>query len=90
MIVRFLYAAPLIRCLSEKQKPRKIPLEIAVTEDKLPMYSVTTEDDGRGYAATKLPFQVRIFRFWRFRACSWGSLASLARFEKAVSRGEEA
>lgn len=39
-------------------KPRRIPLEIAVTEDKLPMYSVTTEDDGRGYAATKLPFQV--------------------------------
>lgn len=38
-------------------EPRKIPLEIAVTEDKLPMYSVTTEDDGRGYAATKLPFQ---------------------------------
>eukprot|EP00903_Cladosiphon_okamuranus_P013006 g12135.t1 len=37
--------------------PRKIPLEVAVTEDKLPMYSVTTEDDGRGYAATKLPFQ---------------------------------
>lgn len=37
---------------------RKIPLEIAVTEDKLPMYSTTTEDDGRGYAATKLPFQV--------------------------------
>ncbi|CAN0402353.1 unnamed protein product [Ascophyllum nodosum] len=36
---------------------RKIPLEIAVTEDKFPMYSVTTEDDGRGYAATKLPFQ---------------------------------
>ncbi|CAM9106651.1 unnamed protein product [Ectocarpus fasciculatus] len=36
---------------------RKIPLEIAVTEDKLPMYSVTTEDDGRGYAATRLPFQ---------------------------------
>lgn len=40
-------------------KPRKIPLEIAVTEDKLPMYSVTTEDDGRGYASTKLPFQVK-------------------------------
>lgn len=36
---------------------RKIPLEIAVTSDEFPMYSVTTEDDGRGYAATKLPFQ---------------------------------
>lgn len=32
-----------------------------MTEDKLPMYSVTTEDDGRGYAATKLPFQVKRF-----------------------------
>lgn len=40
------------------RQARKIPLEIAVTEDNFPMYSVTTEDDGRGYAATKLPFQV--------------------------------
>ncbi|CAN0113472.1 unnamed protein product [Discosporangium mesarthrocarpum] len=38
-------------------EPRKIPLEIAVKGDPFPMYSLTTEDDSRGYAATKLPFQ---------------------------------
>jgi peptidylprolyl isomerase len=36
---------------------RTIPLEINVVGDKAPMYGVTTEDDGRGAAATKLPFQ---------------------------------
>lgn len=41
-----------------------------MTEDKLPMYSVTTEDDGRGYAATKLPFQVWE---WLFAGANGGS-----------------
>ncbi len=36
---------------------RNIPLEIFVTQDESPMYGVTTEDDGRGYSATRLPFQ---------------------------------
>ena len=36
---------------------RIIPLEIFVTQDDSPMYGVTTEDDGRGYSATRLPFQ---------------------------------
>lgn len=36
---------------------RTIPLEIAVQGDDELLYGVTTEDDGRGYAATVLPFQ---------------------------------
>lgn len=36
---------------------RKIPLEISLKEDKELLYGVTSEDDGRGYAATVLPFQ---------------------------------
>lgn len=36
---------------------RTIPLEIFVTQDSDPIYGVTTEDDGRGYSATRLPFQ---------------------------------
>ncbi|CAM9472366.1 unnamed protein product, partial [Chrysoparadoxa australica] len=36
---------------------RIVPLEIAVSGDEFSTYSVTTEDDGRGYASTKLPFQ---------------------------------
>lgn len=38
-------------------KERKIPLEVAVKGDKELLYSLTTEDDMRGYAATVLPFQ---------------------------------
>lgn len=36
---------------------RTIPLEIFVKQDAEPMYGTTTEDDGRGYSATRLPFQ---------------------------------
>lgn len=36
---------------------RQIPLEIFVDTDKDPTYGTTTEDDGRGSAQTKLPFQ---------------------------------
>lgn len=36
---------------------RTIPLEIFVAQDESPMYGMTTEDDGRGYSATRLPFQ---------------------------------
>eukprot|EP00611_Tribonema_gayanum_P023459 TRINITY_DN493_c0_g1_i1.p1 TRINITY_DN493_c0_g1~~TRINITY_DN493_c0_g1_i1.p1 ORF type:complete len:473 (-),score=145.74 TRINITY_DN493_c0_g1_i1:269-1483(-) len=36
---------------------RIVPLEIFVSGDKYPMYSLTTEDDSRGYASTILPFQ---------------------------------
>jgi len=36
---------------------RTIPLEIAVAGDKEILYDATTEDDGRGYASTVLPFQ---------------------------------
>ncbi|GAB5029465.1 peptidyl-prolyl cis-trans isomerase [Nannochloropsis oceanica] len=40
-----------------QKEVRKIPLEIFVTQDDAPMYGTTTEDDGRGYSATRLPFQ---------------------------------
>jgi hypothetical protein len=42
---------------SGSKEVRKIPLEIFVRGDNEPMYGVTTEDDGRGYAAARLPFQ---------------------------------
>lgn len=37
---------------------RTIPLEVFAKNDKAPTYGLTLEDDGRGYAATKLPFSV--------------------------------
>eukprot|EP00168_Porphyra_purpurea_P009543 TRINITY_DN2329_c0_g1_i5.p4 TRINITY_DN2329_c0_g1~~TRINITY_DN2329_c0_g1_i5.p4 ORF type:complete len:192 (+),score=95.12 TRINITY_DN2329_c0_g1_i5:893-1468(+) len=37
---------------------RTIPLEVFAKSDKEPTYGLTLEDDGRGYAATKLPFSV--------------------------------
>lgn len=37
---------------------RTIPLEVFAKGDKQPTYGLTLEDDGRGYAATKLPFSV--------------------------------
>ncbi|GAB0490055.1 hypothetical protein MMPV_001285 [Pyropia vietnamensis] len=37
---------------------RTIPLEVFAKGDKVPTYGLTLEDDGRGYAATKLPFSV--------------------------------
>jgi len=40
-----------------QKEVRKLPLEIFVTQDDAPMYGVTSEDDGRGYSATRLPFQ---------------------------------
>lgn len=36
---------------------RTIPLEISVLNDKVPMWGSTTEEDLRGSAGTKLPFQ---------------------------------
>lgn len=36
---------------------RKVPLEISLKGDKELLYGVTSEDDGRGYAAAVLPFQ---------------------------------
>jgi len=36
---------------------RKIPLEIAIKDEDELLYGSTTEDDGRGAAATTLPFQ---------------------------------
>eukprot|EP01038_Epipyxis_sp_PR26KG_P006442 gene6442-8863_t len=36
---------------------RKIPLEISIKGDPNLLYDITTEDDGRGYVATVLPFQ---------------------------------
>lgn len=36
---------------------RKIPLEVQLVGDDAPLYGITSEDDGRGYAATVLPFQ---------------------------------
>jgi len=38
-------------------KDRIVPLEIFVSGDSVPTYSITTEDDERGYASTVLPFQ---------------------------------
>lgn len=61
---------------------RKIPLEIAVTSDEFPMYSVTTEDDGRGYAATKLPFQVR-------KACRYDVQQWVAFMETSDNHGDD-
>ena len=40
-----------------QSKPRNVPLEIFVAGDKEPIYSSTIEEDGRGSAQTKLPFQ---------------------------------
>lgn len=40
-----------------KSEDRKIPLEIFLRGDDAPLYGITSEDDGRGYAATVLPFQ---------------------------------
>lgn len=42
---------------SEAKKLRTIPLEIMLKGDATPMWGSTTEQDGRGYAATTLPFQ---------------------------------
>lgn len=39
------------------KEERKIPLELSILGDKELLYSATTEDDQRGYAATVLPFQ---------------------------------
>ncbi|CEL97061.1 unnamed protein product [Vitrella brassicaformis CCMP3155] len=39
------------------KEPRRVPLEIFVKGDNAPMYGETTEEDGRGFAATTLPFQ---------------------------------
>lgn len=38
-------------------KERTIPLEISLKGDKELLYGTTNEDDGRGYAASVLPFQ---------------------------------
>lgn len=40
-----------------KSEERKIPLEIALKDDKELLYGATSEDDGRGYQAAVLPFQ---------------------------------
>lgn len=40
-----------------KKEVRTIPLEISLKGDDDLLFGVTTEDDGRGYAATSLPFQ---------------------------------
>jgi len=40
-----------------KTEERKVPLEIFVKGDTAPMYSMTIEEDQRGYAPTVLPFQ---------------------------------
>merc|ERR1712070_724218 len=42
---------------SGKTEERKVPLEISLIGDKELLYSSTSEDDGRGYAAAALPFQ---------------------------------
>jgi len=39
------------------KKVRTVPLEIAVAGDPELLYGATTEDDGRGFAQTVLPFQ---------------------------------
>jgi len=38
-------------------KVRNIPLEVSLKGDKELLYGITSEDDGRGYAAAVLPFQ---------------------------------
>ena len=39
------------------KEERTIPLEISLKGDPELLYGVTSEDDGRGYAASVLPFQ---------------------------------
>ncbi|KAJ1447924.1 cyclophilin type peptidyl-prolyl cis-trans isomerase/CLD-domain-containing protein [Pelagophyceae sp. CCMP2097] len=48
---------PLYGYAPDGKTVRTIPLEIAVNVDDQPMYGSTTEDDLRGAAQTKLPFQ---------------------------------
>ena len=38
-------------------KVRNIPLEVSLKGDKELLYGITSEDDGRGYAAAVLPIQ---------------------------------
>lgn len=40
-----------------KDEARRIPLEISLVGEKDPLYGLTVDDDGRGGAASRLPFQ---------------------------------